>query len=198
MDEPIEINLKPVTHLTADAIGPPGQRVFYLQGWKGDRVVTVIIEKFQLQQLAIGVEQFLAELSQKLPMLAAASNDYEEDRMHIHPPVEPLFRVAEFGLAYDPEEDLMGLIARETPSQPNPLPLETLRELMQSEIEDDPEEEDETPGAIVRYWATRHQMRALVHWGIEVTQRGRPLCEQCGQPMDPEGHFCSRKNGHKR
>jgi predicted nucleic acid-binding Zn ribbon protein len=23
------------------------------------------------------------------------------------------------------------------------------------------------------------------------------LCPQCSQPMDPEGHFCSRKNGHR-
>jgi uncharacterized repeat protein (TIGR03847 family) len=185
MDQPVEITFKPVSHLTADAIGPPGQRVFYLQGWKGDRSATVIIEKFQLQQLAIGVEQFLAELSQRLPLLAAASNDYEEERMRIHPPVEPLFRVAEFGLAYDPEEDLMGLIARETPSA-SPVEPPSASEAA------------EAPGGIVRFWATRHQMRALVHWGIEVSQRGRPLCEQCGQPMDPEGHFCARKNGHRR
>ncbi len=182
MDEPVEITLKPVSHLTADAIGPPGQRVFYLQGLKGDRAVTLIIEKFQLQQLAVGVEQFLAELSQRLPMLPAASNDYDEERMRIHPPVDPLFRVAEFGLAYDPEEDLIALIAREAPGLPD---------------EADPEAV-EPEGGVVRYWATRHQLRALVHWGMELAQRGRPLCEQCGVPMDPAGHFCARKNGHRR
>ncbi len=31
---PIEIELNPVDHVTADAIGPPGQRVFYLQAIK--------------------------------------------------------------------------------------------------------------------------------------------------------------------
>jgi hypothetical protein len=23
-----------------------------------------------------------------------------------------------------------------------------------------------------------------------------PMCPQCGQPMEPEGHFCAKKNGH--
>ncbi len=36
--------------------------------------------------------------------------------MHIFPPVEPLFRVAEFGLSFDGENDLLGIFAREVPS----------------------------------------------------------------------------------
>jgi len=177
-----EIELNPVTHLTVDAIGPPGKRVFYIQGIKGSQVVTLIMEKFQLQTLVIGVEQFLAEVRQRLPRLREASSQFEEVRMRIHPPVEPLFRVAEFGLSYDGENDLVGLVAREVPGAG-------------AEEEDD----DNQPlvGTVVKYWCTRDQIRALVSWGMELVSRGRPLCEQCGQPMDPEGHFCSRKNGHK-
>ncbi len=173
-----EIEMKPVTHITTDAIGPPGKRVFYLQGTQDNRVITLIIEKFQLQTLTVGVEQFLIEIRQRLPMLAQASDEYDEERMHIHPPVEPLFRVSEFGLSYDSETDLVGLIVREVPSPP----------------EGSMEQEQ---GTIVKFWCTREQMRALVNWGMEIASRGRPLCPQCGQPMDPEGHFCSRKNGHK-
>lgn len=173
-----EIELLPVTHITADAIGPPGKRVFYLQGTKGDQVVTMIIEKFQLQTLTIGIEQFLAEVRQRIPLLREASDEYDEDRMRILPPVEPLFRVAEFGLSFDGEKDLLGVFAREYPAPP--------------EGSDEPSE-----GMIVKLWCTRDQARALVQWGMEIASRGRPLCEQCGQPMDPEGHFCSRKNGHK-
>jgi uncharacterized repeat protein (TIGR03847 family) len=172
MEERSEIDLKPVSHITTDAIGPPGQRVFYIQGWKDDQVVSLIVEKFQLQRLAIGIEQYLAELQQRMPMLEEASPTYDEDKMHIHPPVEPMFRVSEFGLTYDEESDLVGLIARENPSSA-------------------PE------GSEVRYWCSRSQIRAMIHWGLELSSRGRPLCPQCGQPMDPEGHFCARKNGHK-
>ena len=47
MDDPEnrEIELLPVTHITADAIGPPGQRVFYLQGVKDAQVVTRLIKE---------------------------------------------------------------------------------------------------------------------------------------------------------
>jgi len=173
-----EIELKPVTHITADAIGPPGKRVFYLQGIKGNKVVTLIIEKYQLQTLTIGIEQFLNEILQRLPLMREAAGDFHEERMRILPPVEPLFRVAEFGLSFDGEDDLIGLIAREVPS-----PAEGSSE--------------EAQGMVVKFWCTRAQVRALVNWGLEVASRGRPLCEQCGEPMDPEGHFCARKNGHK-
>ena len=179
-----EIELRPVSHVTVDAIGPPGKRVFYLQGVKGSQVVTLIIEKFQLQTLVIGIEQFLAEVRQRLPLLREASNQYDEVRMRIHPPVEPLFRVAEFGLSYDGETDLIGLVAREVP-------------MPGSESDDDEDDDEEQVGTVVKLWATRDQVRAMVSWGMEIASRGRPLCEQCGQPMDPEGHFCSRKNGHK-
>jgi uncharacterized repeat protein (TIGR03847 family) len=56
----------------------------------------------------------------------------------------------------------------------------------------DPEE-----AAVVRFWCTRLQIRRLADWSREVINRGRPICPQCGQPMEPEGHFCPKKNGHK-
>jgi uncharacterized repeat protein (TIGR03847 family) len=169
-----EIDLKPVSRLTTDAIGPPGQRVFYIQGATEEQTISVIIEKFQLQTLMVGVEQFLVEIRQRYPELQEAGTSYEEDNMRIVPPVEPLFRVSELGLSYDLDADLVGLIAREIPST-----------------------EEEVKGNVVRFWCTRQQIRALANWGLELVNRGRPLCEQCGQPMDPAGHFCSRKNGHK-
>jgi hypothetical protein len=43
-----EIDVDPCDHITADAIGNPGQRVFYLQAYQDQRTITVIIEKTQL------------------------------------------------------------------------------------------------------------------------------------------------------
>ena len=31
----------------------------------------------------------------------------------------------------------------------------------------------------------------------EVVAAGRPTCAMCGEPIDPEGHFCPRRNGHR-
>jgi uncharacterized repeat protein (TIGR03847 family) len=71
-----EIDIDPCEHVTADAIGAPGQRVFYLQGWQAARTVTIIIEKIQLQSLAIGIEQFLAQLAEENADLPEASVEY--------------------------------------------------------------------------------------------------------------------------
>ncbi|MBU1661759.1 MAG: DUF3090 domain-containing protein [Chloroflexi bacterium] len=172
----IEIDLSPVAYISTDAIGSPGKRIFYLQGQKGARTVTLLLEKFQVESLAIGIEQFLAEVARKFPELPEASAVYDENAMRIHPPLDPLFRLSDIGLGYDADNDMIVLIAHEL------LPADT----------------DEEPG-VVRFWCTRYQLRILSRWGIEVVSRGRPICPQCGQPMDPEGHFCTKKNGgHRR
>ena len=66
----IDIDLHPVDHISIDALGQPGKRVFYIQGWQDERTITLIIEKLQLQTLAVGIEQFLAEVQEKVSTLA--------------------------------------------------------------------------------------------------------------------------------
>ena len=168
-----EMELKPVTRITTDAIGPPGKRVFYIQGESGQETITLLVEKFQVQSLSIGIEQFLADIHGKFPEIEEAVADYQEVHMHITPPVDPLFRVGELSLGYNANEDLILLLAKESAD----------------------EDEDDEEADIVRFWCTRSQIRALAHWGIEVAARGREICPQCGEPMDPSGHFCPKKNG---
>lgn len=170
-----EIDLRPISHITIDAIGQPGKRVFYLQGWQGTRCVTLIVEKIQVQSLAIGLEQFMTEVKQQFPGLTDVNDDYVEDRMRIQPPLDPLFRVGELGLGYDAESDLVILVARGVIA----------------------EDQDSEQAKSVRFWCSRAQVRAMCRWGMQVASHGRPICPQCGEPMDPEGHFCPKKNGHK-
>lgn len=170
-----EIELRPISHITIDAIGQPGKRVFYLQGWQGLRSVTLIVEKIQVQSLAIGLEQFMTEVNQQFPDLAEMNDEYDEDQMRIRPPLDPLFRVGELGLGYDAENDLVVLVAREAVA----------------------EDQDPAQAKSVRFWCSRAQVRAMCRWGMQVASQGRSICPQCGEPMDPEGHFCPKKNGHK-
>jgi uncharacterized repeat protein (TIGR03847 family) len=170
-----EIELRPISHITIDAIGQPGKRVFYLQGWQGVRSVTLIVEKIQVQSLAIGLEQFMTEVNQQFPDLVEMNDEYDEDQMRIRPPLDPLFRVGELGLGYDAENDLVVLVAREAVA----------------------EDQDPAQAKSVRFWCSRAQVRAMCRWGMQVASQGRPICPQCGEPMDPEGHFCPKKNGHK-
>jgi len=177
-----EIDLSPVDHITADAIGPKGKRVFYLQGTQDHQIVTLIAEKFQIQALAMAIEEFLEEIVERFPELPKLSGEYHEDIMQIIPPVDPLCRLADIGLGYDVENDRAVLIIHELISEN----IETL--------DDDPAQE---PGT-VRFSCTRNQLQALGRWGMKVVQSGRAICSQCGQLEEPEGHFCVKKNGgHK-
>jgi uncharacterized repeat protein (TIGR03847 family) len=167
--------LNPVRTITTGFIGQPGQRVFYLQAADEKDVVTLIVEKQQVEALARGIEQFVEELREKFPDLAEASADYNPAQMTLAVPVDPAFRVGQLGLAYDQERDLLVVVA-------------------QGIVPDGGEAEDADSA---RFYATRAQMLALGAYGLELVKQGRPTCGNCGQPMDPTGHFCPRSNGHK-
>jgi len=171
----IEIDVDPCDHITADAIGAPGKRIFYIQAYKDALTYNIIIEKIQLQSLCVGIEQFLGKLGNENPELSEASAEYHEEIMHISPPLDPIFRAGEIGLGYDKERDLIVIITQEI--------------LLDGQTAED--------SSIVRFWCTRSQARALARWGVEVSKRGRPICPQCGQPMETGGHFCPKKNGYR-
>lgn len=173
----INIDLNPVTHITVDAIGQPGERVFYLQGRNSEQVVTLLVEKFQIQTLALAIENLMSELREKMSDLVDASPEYNEEEMILEPPLDPLFRVGELSLGYDPGQDLMILIAKEVPVDIN-------------------REEDE-PLSEIRYWCTRSQLWAMSRWGIELASRGRPVWPSTGEPILPPGEFSPKNNGHK-
>ena len=170
-----ERDINPVTHITTGAVGPPGKRVFYLQARSEAEMITLILEKQQVQSLAVGLEEFLAELEKRLPGLSEASADYESEQMVLEQPIDPLFRVGQIGLGYDDASDRLVLVVREVLA----------------------EEEDSSQAQVVRLWCTRSQLRAMCYWGLEVAGQGRPICGNCGEPIDPEGHFCPKRNGHK-
>jgi uncharacterized repeat protein (TIGR03847 family) len=171
----ITYEVKPAEYMTTGAIGPPGKRIFYIQGRGIDQSITLIVEKQQIQSLAIGLEQFLGELHERHPDLSVADPEFSESEMELQEPIEPLFRVGHMGLGYDEEEDLLVLVAREI--QPP---------------DADPEE-----AAVVRFWCSRSQLRKMCQLGLKIAERGRPICGNCGQPIDSEGHFCPKRNGHK-
>ena len=167
--------LNPVAHITSGYIGQPGKRVFYFQAVKGREVVTLIVEKQQVEALAQGIEQFLGELREKFPDLPDAASDYAPERMALKIPLDPAFRVGQLGLGYDQERDLLVLVAQEVIV----------------------EERGPDEAGAARFFVTRSQMRALGQHTLTVVKQGRPTCGMCGQPMDPEGHFCPRRNGHQ-
>ena len=48
----------------------------------------------------------------------------------------------------------------------------------------------------LRVKLTVESARAFVNRALEVVAAGRLPCPLCGQPLDPQGHICPRRNGH--
>ena len=151
-----EIELDPVDFVTVGTVGPKGRRVFHLQAGQGSQVVTLMIEKQQAQALAEAVKELLDDLKQKHPDLPETEVNLSSWDMSLRDPVDPLFRVAQMGLGYDEERNLVVLVAQE---------------LVASEEGD--EEMTEPQPQVVRMWATREQMRALGDYAQGVVKRGR-------------------------
>lgn len=164
-------DLNPVTHITIDTTGSPGRRTFYLQASQRGTVVSLIVEKEQAAALANGIQGFLEELGNQHPEWHTEGGIMDVD-LALREPVIPEFRVGQFGVAYDEANDLMIIVAQELA-----------------------EEGEEDLAAVAHFWATRHQMRSLSEHALEVVGAGRPICPQCGQPIDPEGHHCPRRDG---
>lgn len=169
------IEMNPVSRITIDALGPPGERVFLLQASQGSNIITLKLEKEQAQVLAQSLEQLLEEVDTRFPRGISKMEEPLSSELMLQEPLEPAFAVGQMGLGYDETEDAVVLVTQElTP------------------------EEESPNAAIARFWATRGQMKALSHHTQEVVSRGRPTCPLCGRPIDPDGHFCPKSNGHER
>lgn len=171
------MDLGPVIRITADAVGEPGARAFYLQARGAQALITVAVEKEQVQLLSASILELLADLELE------TGQGPGEGEMALEEPVEPRWRAGKLSLGFDQEQNLFQL---EIEEYQEPVPEDDPRSLLVG----DPES--------VRLFATREQMFALSRHGAEVAQRGRPTCQYCGNPMEPEGHACPAMNGHSK
>ena len=167
-------DLDPVTRLTADAVGVPGKRTFYLQAASGADQVTLLVEKQQVLGLAQRLASWLPLLDAARPEDPKEAAAAEAGDLRLAEPLEPDFRIGQLTLSYDDTRDRILLVATE---------------LVDAEQGVEPQE--------VRLWVTRAQLRVLARHGAEVAARGRPLCPLCELPMDPDGHVCPAHNGHR-
>lgn len=154
---------------TTGTVGPPGQRVFFLQVSEGGHVATFKVEKQQVAALADSLEELLSDL----PAIEA---DATPDLDFVEPAI-PEWVVGAMGVGYDEVDDRILVAAQEL-------------------LDEDPDVEpsDDDGPATARMILTRPQAQAFVRHARELVEAGRPPCRFCGRPLDPRGHACPRMN----
>lgn len=173
-----DFDLNPVEHIVADAEGQPGNRTFFIQGRAQKLLITVVLEKQEVANLAMSLLRMLEELAEKFPDLPPTQpfkRELEPDY-----PIDPSFRVGQLILGFDEDDDSIWLIAK------------AIHLTDDGDIADF--DDDEVP--TVRFVASRNQMRALSEHALEVIERGRPVCPLCNRSINRGGHFCPRTDGH--
>ena len=203
----------PPDRFVAGTVGQPGQRTFFLQARKAGQVVSVVLEKVQVAALAERLDALLDELEShgvaEAPPLAAPAIDSEP----LDEPINEAFRATTLTLGWDPEAERVLVEARADP-------VEVEIELEEDDEDEDAEEDDDEPAMadleasiaatiqavfeadddegpdVLRVRLTPDTARSFAERAARIVGSGRPPCPLCGQPLDPQGHICPRRNGH--
>jgi uncharacterized repeat protein (TIGR03847 family) len=202
----------PPDRFVAGAVGRPGQRTFFLQASRGEQIVSVALEKAQVAVLAERVATLLLALRQR----GVDVGDEPPTRtVALAEPVVEEFRVGTLTLGWDPERERVVIEARQMGED---------EEEDDDEDEDDEEaeaSEEEVSAGQVAGESLREAMARLggaedgpstadldlvrvqleptaalefAAGAVAVVQAGRPPCPNCGEPLEPTGHFCARRN----
>ena len=159
-----------VDAFTVGTVGRPGERTFYLQARSAGDRVSIKCEK----QQAAAMVQYLRRVLSDLPP--------PDDRpiagaLELATPVEAAFVLGPIGLGYDRSSDRILIQLEEV-----------------SEVDDEGEPLDDQDLGHVRLYVERGQATAFCDQADLAIEAGRPDCQWCSNPIDPDGHACPRMN----
>ena len=174
----------PPERFVTGTIGEPGQRSFFLQASAGGRVVSVALEKVQVAVLADRLGALLLELERRGIAPADAEPDAGEDMSPLDEPLNEAFRAGALTLGWDGDAERVLVEARAESEDGEPID------------PDEDDDEDEDGPDLLRVRMTADAARSFVERAVRVVASGRPPCPLCGQPLDPTGHLCPRRNGN--
>ena len=173
-----------VDRFVCGTVGSPGQRTFFLQAVAGQRVVSVQLEKVQVQVLAQRIGQILSELDRRgvAEVPSAVADAVPDDERPLDEPLRDEFGVSTLTIGWDTDNSVLVVEARS----------ESEEETDEEEVDDDA---DEGPD-VMRVRLSALQAAGFVKRASRVLAAGRPPCPFCGQPLNPAGHICPRANGY--
>jgi uncharacterized repeat protein (TIGR03847 family) len=161
---------------TADYVGTPGERSFYVQARDSSATHTYEIEKEQIRALADKLREVLVLVDQEDTVLA--TEPARDPALELEPPIEPDYRIGTIGLAYDESSDIVVVVLQPADAE------EPVEAIVESDVGD-------------RVLLRRDQVRAFILHAASILAEGRPTCQLCGLPIDPEGHRCPASNGQR-
>ena len=185
---PVVHRYDPPERFVAGTVGPPGQRTFFLQARSGVRVTTVSLEKQQVSALADRVDDLLDDLmraEEGTGLIPAVTPTAMEDVEPLEQPIEEEFRAGTMTLAWDPEAERV--VIEVFPIDETDATAEALLE-----------QETPAPEEMLVVSLPPATARAFCKRAQAVVAAGRPPCQFCGGPLDPNGHLCPRANGFRR
>jgi len=177
----------PPERFVAGTVGEPGDRTFFLQAREGARVVSVVLEKVQVAVLADRLGELLTELERRgiePSAEVAARGTADVDVAPLDEPLNEAFRAGSLTLGWDGDAERVLVEARAQDEDGEAI-----------DPDEDDDDDDEGPD-LLRVRMTADAARSFVARAARVVAAGRPPCPLCGQPLDPQGHICPRRNGH--
>ena len=169
--QPVRHPLGALASINAETFGEPGRRTFRLVLKAGAANVSVWLEKEQLFQLGVSLQEATRRLSaeQQAGPSGPAGSEWSGEELALE------FKARQMLLRYETSGNAFYLEAHE------------------GEEEDS---ERDREGASVSFGISISQSAALAEEALKICAAGRPPCFLCGLPIDPEGHVCPRANGH--
>ena len=162
-------NFGTVTSIGVEALGEPGKRTFRLLVESGAAFAQLWLEKEQLQQLAVYIE----EIDQEGPRQGRRGGG----RREAEPPYDGgymrlEFKVGSLSMGHDSDVNSFLFLVHD-------------REAVGQDTPD------------LCFWVPQEMALKLSKEALEVCAAGRPRCVLCGLAINPEGHMCVRSNGHQ-
>ena len=206
----------PPDRFVAGTIGKPGNRTFFLQARRAGQIVSVVLEKVQVAVLAERLGVLLDELEAR--GITPSTDAVRADSSPLDEPINETFRATTLTLGWDGDTEQILVEARaeaeadedddeEEEDEADEEPGEVIDLSSVEGIAGSPagellaafegidEDEEDGPDTL-RVRVTADVARAFVNRALEVVAAGRLPCPLCGQPLDPQGHICPRRNGH--
>jgi uncharacterized repeat protein (TIGR03847 family) len=208
----------PPDRFVAGTIGQPGSRTFFLQARRAGQVVSVVLEKVQVAVLAERLGVLLDELESR--GITPPANGVVADSAPLDEPINETFRATTLTLGWDGDTEQILVEARagdddDDDDEAEEISAEEDEDLEEAIIDlssvegiagsqagdllaafEGVEDDDEDAPDTLRVRLSADVARGFVTRALEVVAAGRLPCPLCGQPLDPQGHICPRRNGH--